>query len=125
MSKYNRRGGAPVTMGYVQGVRENYPPQYLHPKYLVFIERALNLNLEVILYMPQDSVSKYVTVRRKGKRFKVRFSNHVPIKYLEAQKSCDFFVGVTNFGVTNTDQAWTAMLKHFKIKEHTNESDKQ
>jgi len=65
MSKYNRRGGAPVTMGYVQGVRENYPPQYLHPKYLVFIERALNLNLEVILYMPQDSVSKYVTVRRK------------------------------------------------------------
>lgn len=116
MSKYNRRGGAIVTMGYVEGIKENYPKQYSIPKYIQFIERALTCGFKVILYMPKTTRSKYVTVQYKHKKYKIRWSNHKPIKDLEEQGSCDFFVGVTNLHITTTEQAWEAMLNHFGIQ---------
>lgn len=117
MSKYNHSGGSKVDMGYIQNIKDNYPKQYATPKYLLFMEKALNMGLVVKLYKPKKGVSKYVTVYHQNKRFKVRFSNHLPIEELEAKNSCDFFVGVTNFKVTNTNQAWEAMMKHFGLQE--------
>jgi len=113
-TKFNKSGGALVTRGFIQGVKENYPKEYPIPKYLLFCERALDQGFTVWLYRPKSGgVSKYVTVKSGNKRYKVRFSNHKPIAYKEAHGDCDFFVGVTNFKVTNTEMAWEAMLKYF------------
>jgi len=115
-NKYRRPGGAKVTPGFIQGIKENYPEQYPTPKYIQFCERAINHGFDVKLYMPiSGGVSKYVTVYHKSKKFKVRFSNHKPIRDLEVKGTCDFFVGVTNLGVTTTEMAWETMLKHFNV----------
>jgi hypothetical protein len=116
--KYNRSGGALVTPGYIQGIKENYPKEYSIPKYLQLCERAINMGFEVWLYKPvSGGVSKYVTVKYKNKRYKIRFSNHKPIKSLEVKGTCDFFVGVTNLGVSTTEDAWRAMMIYFGLEK--------
>lgn len=113
-NKYKRAGGAQVTMGFVDGIRKAYASKpYPVPKYVLFIENALKHGCHVNLYMAQKTVSKYVTVQCGNKQYKVRFSNHKPIPYREASGDCDFFVGVTNYAVTTTEQAWAAMMEHF------------
>lgn len=116
-TKYSRSGGAEVDMKFVNDVINNYPTKYPTPKYIQFIQKALLEGFRVDLYMPEHGASKYVNVY-KGKKifrnhFKVRFSNHLPIPELEAKSSCDFFVGKTNFQITNTEMAWNAMMYHF------------
>ena|ERR1019366_3821077 len=56
------------------------------------------------LYEAKNTVSKYVTIYcGNDVTFKVRFSNHKPIPEREARGDCDYFVGVTNMGVTKTE----------------------
>lgn len=103
-----------MTQGEIDGRREwlkenDYPPS----KWLDFCEAMLNAGLDVYYYQAMRTVSKYIIVKKDKKKYMVRFSNHKPIKYLEEQESCDFFVGVTNLGVTTTKQAIKAALKYF------------
>lgn len=87
-------------------------------KWIEFCEAMLNRGLRVNLYEARRTVSKYVTVRASGKKaFKVRFSNHKPIRAKEAGNDCDFFVGRTHFATTTTSQAIAATLSHFGIAE--------
>lgn len=91
---------------------------YSKPKWISFCEDVLAVGLRASLYEARRTFSKYVTVTDgRGKSFKIRFSNHKPIKAREAAGDCDFFVGVTNQTVTNTDQVLAATLSHFNIRE--------
>lgn len=86
---------------------------YSKPRWIEFCEVALRRGFAVSLYEARRTFSKYVTLRKDGKAFKVRFSNHKPIKSREVGKDCDFFVGVTNLSVTTTDDALRAVAAHF------------
>lgn len=91
---------------------------YSKPKWIGFCEDVLAAGLQASLYEARRTFSKYVTVTNgRGKSFKVRFSNHKPIKSREAAGDCDFFVGVTNKTVTRTEQALAATFSHFDIRE--------
>lgn len=90
---------------------------YEKAKWIEFCEKMLAEGYHVKLYEARKTVSKYVTVifpHDPSQKFKVRFSNHRPIKHREVSGDCDFFVGVTNLGVTTTDQAVKATLEYFK-----------
>lgn len=59
------------------------------------------------MYEVKKTVSKYITVHNSttGRNFLVRFSNHAPNYKREKNGDCDFFVGRTHLGVTNTANA--------------------
>ena len=95
-------------------VNSGYPKK---AKWIEFCETLLDEGYTLRLYEARETVSKYITISKSGSplTFKVRFSNHRPIHSREVQKDCDFFVGVTNLTVTNTQQALIAVRNHFKI----------
>lgn len=85
-------------------------------KWIEYAEAMLARGLRVTLYEPIVGTSKYLTVHMHGRgKYKVRFSNHKPNVHREFHKHCDFFVGITNFGITTTAQAIAATLKRFDI----------
>jgi hypothetical protein len=87
-------------------------------KWIQFCKRLIEEGYTIKLREARQTVSKYVYVshaQKQQKSFLVRFSNHKPIQVREAKQDCDFFVGVTNFGVTTTDDAYRAVQKHFEI----------
>lgn len=94
-------------------------------KWIEFCERLMSEGFYLKLYEAQRTVSKYITVinpRDSSHTFRVRFSNHKPIKHRESSGDCDFFVGTTHLGVTTTDQAIKATIIFFKQpKEDKNE----
>ena len=91
--------------------------KYGKQKWIIFAEELLNKGYKISLYEARRTFSKYLTVEKDGKQFKVRFSNHKPIKEREENNDCDFFVGVTNFKVTTTEDALQAVYTFFKRKE--------
>lgn len=91
---------------------------YPEAKWSLFCREVLKLGLRARLYEARMTVSKYVTVMNQhGKQYKVRFSNHKPIAEREAAGDCDFFVGITNFQTTTTDQALEAVKLFFGLKD--------
>lgn len=86
--------------------------QYGKQKWISFCESLLEEGYEVYLYEARKTFSKYITVKKGDKSFKVRFSNHKPIYHREVNKDCDFFVGVTNLGVTTTANALEAVREY-------------
>lgn len=79
-------------------------------KWIEFCETMLENGLSMTLYEAKKSRSKYIKVNNGNKTFKVRFSNHKPIKHREVNGDCDFFVGQTNLGRTSTIDAVKATL---------------
>lgn len=93
---------------------------YEKQKWIKFCEYFLARGYTMTLYEARRTVSKYITLsnpKLKKEKFKVRFSNHKPIRQREAAQSCDFFVGRTNFYVTTTKQAALAVREFFNDKE--------
>jgi len=88
-------------------IEGKYPKQ----RWIAFCEEMLQQKYDVFLYEAVETVSKYITVKKGRKYFKVRFSDHKPIKYREINGDCDFFVGRTNISVTTTDQAMQAVIE--------------
>jgi len=78
-----------------------------------FCEISIRRGFDVYLYEAKHTASKYITLFRNGRSFKVRFSNHRPIARRELAGDCDFFVGVTNLSVTTTGDALRAVAQHF------------
>jgi hypothetical protein len=89
---------------------------YAKQKWISFCERVMGAGLKVSLYEARATVSKYITVSDGRRQFKVRFSNHRPIKAREADGDCDFFVGVCNSITTTTDQAADAVRQFFGME---------
>lgn len=87
------------------------------PKWIEFSESLIACGFRVHLYEARRTRSKYLTVSLgKLPEYKVRFSNHAPIKTREERGDCDFFVGRTNFAVTTTLDAMVAVKNHFKAQ---------
>lgn len=86
-------------------------PDFIIPKWIYFCEAILNQGLSASLYEARKTSSKYITVFFQDQQFKVRFSNHKPIKTRENRKDCDFFVGVNHNSVSTTEDALKAVLK--------------
>ena len=85
-------------------------------KWVEFCETLLSEGFTLTLYEARKTFSKYITVKKPGvkrKSFKVRFSNHKPIKQRELAGDCDFFVGITHTGVTTTKDALAAVRGFF------------
>lgn len=113
--RYKSSGGAKLTLHDVEELEKKYKELDIPiPKYLAFCRYALEHGYKLHLYNAQRTVSKYVTVHDGRKRFKIRWSNHKPNFEREVSGDCDFFVGITNLGVTTTRDAWFAMLKYFE-----------
>lgn len=90
-------------------------------QWVLFCEALLNRGYTMTLYEAKQTVSKYITVRRDNKKFKVRFSDHKPIARRELTGDCDFFVGVTHLGVTTAEQAYHATRKYFEGRRRPQE----
>ena len=86
---------------------------YAQAKWIHFCETMLNEGFDVTLYEAKATFSKYITVWDRSRKFRVRFSDHKPIKFREMNGDCDFFVGKCNRTTTNTDQAIEATLRYF------------
>lgn len=102
-----------VTLEFLESrVNPNYPKA----KWITFCETLMEsgLDLTLTLYEARRTVSKYISVHYKNKEYKVRFSNHRPIAHRELLNDCDFFVGVTNFKVTRTENAIQAVFDWIK-----------
>lgn len=80
------------------------------PKWIEFCEHFIsNPNLKMFLYESASTNSKYIYVNFKNKTFKVRFSDHKPNKRSENTQDSDFYVGITNLKITNTEMAKKAL----------------
>lgn len=96
-------------------------------KWIEFCEAMMAEGYYLKLYEARKTVSKYITVIKPddpSHRYKVRFSNHRPIKHREVSGDCDFFVDVTNLGVTTTEQAIKATLTFFNQPKEENKNEK-
>lgn len=82
-------------------------------KYLGFCRTLLSEGYQLHLYEARETYSKYITVSLGRKRFKVRFSNHKPIRVREMNGDCDFFVGVNHTSTTTTADALRAVREYF------------
>lgn len=98
-------------------LKQKTSKKYGKQKWIIFAEELLNKGFKISLYEARRTFSKYLTVEKNGEQFKVRFSNHKPIKEREENNDCDFFVGVTNYKVTTTEDALQAVYTFFKEKE--------
>lgn len=87
--------------------------KYGKAKWIIFCEILLKAGYNLKLYEARKTFSKYIYVSKAGKTYKVRFSNHKPAKWKEFNKDCDFFVGIGNLGVTNTNDALNAVENYF------------
>jgi hypothetical protein len=83
-------------------------------KWITFCERMHELGFETIVYEAKSTRSKYVTVKRGNKIFKIRFSNHMPAYSAQVASDSDFYVGVSHSGVTTTSDAERVVLKYFE-----------
>jgi len=96
------------------------PGIYPECAWMKFSRALLSRGYSLSLYEARQTVSKYITVHGINDDFyTVRFSDHRPNIKRELNRDCDFFVGVTNFSVTNWKQALSAVLKHFGAYDET------
>lgn len=116
MKKHRKKQtNAIITSALLQSRRDSLAARgFSKPKWVKFCEVLLQEGFTLSLYEARQTRSKYITVIKEGcQPFKVRFSDHKPIRQREEAKDCDFFVGVTHLGVTHTGQAIAAVKRHF------------
>lgn len=82
---------------------------YQKQKWVEFCEAMMERGYTLTLYEARRTVSKYITVHNGDHKFKVRFSNHKPIRDRKANGDCDFFVGKTHLNWSTTAQAIAAV----------------
>lgn len=118
--KNNKATNLRVTPEYLSERTKRYDPMLDIPRWIGFCQEMLQKGYEVFLYEARQTFSKYITVAKNGKQFKVRFSNHKPIRFREERGDCDFFVGHTHLGVTMTHQAVDAVDQFFNQQRTAN-----
>ena len=88
--------------------------KYPTPKWLGFCQHFAARSFRIEVYSAVTTHSKYVFVCRGDIEFKVRFSNHRPNQDAQDRNDSDFYVGVSNGQVTNTESAIAATHKFFR-----------
>ena len=99
--------------------------RYGKQKWIIFCEKLLAEGYTLTLYEAKKTFSKYITVRKDGKSFKVRFSNHKPALDKQIKNDSDFYVGYSYSGITTTEDALRAVKKYFNLKKITIWNDKK
>jgi hypothetical protein len=102
-------------------VKAGYQPS----RYLGFCRTLLSEGYELRLYEARQTHSKYITVEKGGKSYKVRFSNHKPIQSRQESGDCDFWVGVSHGQVTTTEDAISAVRTFFTIQSTETQTTNQ
>lgn len=103
----------------VELLKSKISERYGKQKWIVFCETLLKERYTLYLYEANKTFSKYITVCKGGRCFKVRFSNHKPAYSKENENDSDFYVGVSNFGTTTTEDALLAVKKFFNLPKIT------
>lgn len=88
--------------------------KYPRPKWLEFAAIMLsyqNQGVSLKLYDARSTVSKYLYVTRNGKTVKIRFSNHQPANGKIMANDSDYYVGVSQLGVIQTEQVIPKVLQ--------------
>lgn len=113
MKKYYKYNNEKVDMRLLR--RRCGDGRYGISQWIKFCYIMLNEGFGVNLYEARETYSKYITVidYRGNQSFKVRFSNHKPIKARELNNDCDYFVGVTHTGVRDIHGAIHELLQSF------------
>jgi hypothetical protein len=88
-------------------------------KWVLFCEALISEGFALYLYEARATWSKYITVKKGERAFRVRFSNHKPTARKERLRDCDFYVGITNTGTRTTDDALAAVRAHFSQAAQT------
>lgn len=87
-------------------LKKNFPV----PKWIVFSETLLRKGWKVKLYRAIHTYSKYLTITKRDRKYKIRFSDHRPNLKKEIENDCDFFVGRSNNQIITTEQVLEKIL---------------
>lgn len=108
--------GQRVDKKYIAALEERSASRgYDTPKWVQFCKLMLPYCDRLHVYEAKTTVSKYITVVKGREAIKVRFSNHKPNKFKEATGDSDFFVGLTNWGCTKTEDAVAYVFDRLKL----------
>ena len=97
-----------LTKEYLESLKPAYKRNdWPVPKWIMFCEQMIDLGFIVHLYRSKTTVSKYIYLKEKGKKekIKIRFSNHKANYHQEVEKEdCDYYVGIGHKGVVRTEE---------------------
>ncbi len=112
--QWGKKTGGKLTLEYINKRAKRYAKKgWGKPKWMLFAEYLINKGFQCNLYEARKTNSKYITISKNNKQFKVRFSDHKPIKRRELAGDCDFFVGMTHTGTRTTRDAYDAVIEYF------------
>lgn len=113
--KPRKARGLNVTLGFLKERSELAERGgWEEPKWIGFCRTLIAAGFYMSLYEAKETRSKYITVKRGEKSFKVRFSNHRPSRSQEEAGDSDFYVGVANHVTHTTADALKAVADFFK-----------
>lgn len=85
------------------------------PNWVKFCEKLLNDNFSVILYIPiLRTESRYLTIIKNCKMMKIRYSDHAPVLKNWMQSDIDLYIGPSNKGMLNENQALKVIRLYFR-----------
>lgn len=105
--------GKKVSLEYFKKIKPRYANKgFSTPKWIQFCEIMLERGWQVYVHEAVTTVSKYVFVVQGDRRYKIRFSNHIPNKRMQAAEDCDFYVGISHAeNALTTEQVLDILLK--------------
>ena len=109
--KKRKAKGVPIDRAFL---RRRTSKRHGKQKWIQYCEYYMDRGCTVLFYEAKKTVSKYITIVHVNKMYRVRFSNHAPIKKREERGDCDFFVGHTNFEINTMLDAIKATNDFFR-----------
>lgn len=94
-----------LTLSYLEAIKPSYTKKgFPVPKWIQFAETMIKDGWKVKLHRSVTTVSKYIYISKNNQKFKIRFSNHKANKHSENNEDSDYYVGVGNKGIINTEK---------------------
>ena len=103
----------PQTLEMLEKRRADMNRHNFNPKWINFAIDMVNEGYLVYLYENINQKSKYLTLNSNGVLFKIRFSDHLPIRYKYENGDCDFFVGKLYGGKFSSTEQCRIAVKEF------------
>lgn len=84
------------------------------PKWILFIEQLLDDKFTVMLYLPKNTNSVYLTLVKNNKMLKIRYSNHAPNIEAYLKGGVKFCIGPTKKGMLSERWVMNAVKLYFR-----------